>query len=366
MKKILTLLVCLISSSAWAGVPCSVPFQLQNNTVADATQVMANYNAILTCLSNAAASGANNDITSLNALSTPITPAQGGTPIFVGGISTGSGNAQIVPTVVPSVFSLSAGRLVTFFAGFSNTSATTLNVAGSGNVNIFRRTQLGISAMVGGEIIAGYPVTVQYDGTQFICMTCGPYMVGEIRDFASGSLTGLTGWTFIDGSCLSRTTYADLFSLIGTAYDPTGSTCDSSHFALPDGRGRVLVGWDDQGGTPANRITLAGSGCNGGVVGGAGCGLQNVTIAQNQLPNVAPTFTGSSPGSITPTTNATVIVNSGGGQFGASGGSIGTGSFNAITLPNSTGSVGSINGGVTQIVTPILPPLQIVIKIIKL
>lgn len=48
-----------------AGVPCTLPFNLQNNTVADATQVMANYNAIVTCLGSAAAAGVNSDITNL-------------------------------------------------------------------------------------------------------------------------------------------------------------------------------------------------------------------------------------------------------------------------------------------------------------
>lgn len=51
-----------------AGVPCSLPFDLLNGTVADATQVMANYNAIITCLLSAAASGVNSDITSLTAV----------------------------------------------------------------------------------------------------------------------------------------------------------------------------------------------------------------------------------------------------------------------------------------------------------
>ena len=63
------LLLALVGPSAQAGVSCSVPFNLQNGTTADATQVMANYNALIACLANAAAAGANNDITSLLALS---------------------------------------------------------------------------------------------------------------------------------------------------------------------------------------------------------------------------------------------------------------------------------------------------------
>jgi hypothetical protein len=59
-------------------VTITVPFNLSNGTTADATQVMANFNAILAGLTvQAASAGANTDITSLGALVTPIT-AQGG------------------------------------------------------------------------------------------------------------------------------------------------------------------------------------------------------------------------------------------------------------------------------------------------
>ncbi len=57
----------------------ALPFTLQNGTTADATQVMADFNSIKTDVnSNAAANGANNDITSLAGLTTPLSVAQGG------------------------------------------------------------------------------------------------------------------------------------------------------------------------------------------------------------------------------------------------------------------------------------------------
>ena len=90
MKKLLLLLLaslwlCASPLPAKATVSCSVPFNLTNGTVADATQVMADFNAILTCLSSSAAkSGANSDITSLTGLTTPLTPAQGGATALCG------------------------------------------------------------------------------------------------------------------------------------------------------------------------------------------------------------------------------------------------------------------------------------------
>src|SRR5882672_5153759 len=58
----------------------ALPFNLQNGTTADATQVMADFNSIKNDVNtNAAHNGANNDITSLAGLTTPLSIGQGGT-----------------------------------------------------------------------------------------------------------------------------------------------------------------------------------------------------------------------------------------------------------------------------------------------
>lgn len=63
----------------------AVPFTLQNGTIADATQVMADFNSIKNDVNaNAAHNGANNDITSLSGLTTPLSVAQGGTGSVLG------------------------------------------------------------------------------------------------------------------------------------------------------------------------------------------------------------------------------------------------------------------------------------------
>lgn len=60
------------------------------------------------------------------------------------------------------------------------------------------------------------------------------------------------GWLLCDGSEVSRTTYANLFTAIGTRY---GAGDGSSTFTLPDLRGRSLLGTGlgSQGGTLTNR-----------------------------------------------------------------------------------------------------------------
>lgn len=61
--------------------------------------------------------------------------------------------------------------------------------------------------------------------------------IGTIIQWASNTLP--TGWLLCDGSAVSRTTYADLFDVIGTTF---GSGDGSTTFNLPDLRGRVAVG----------------------------------------------------------------------------------------------------------------------------
>ena len=53
--------------------------------------------------------------------------------------------------------------------------------------------------------------------------------------------TAPTGWQLCDGSLVSRTTYAALFAVIGETY---GAGDGSTTFALPDLKGRAIVGRD--------------------------------------------------------------------------------------------------------------------------
>ena len=76
--------------------------------------------------------------------------------------------------------------------------------------------------------------------------------VGSLIMYAGSSAP--TGWLLCDGSAVSRSTYADLFSSIGTNY---GAGDGSSTFALPDLRGRMPLGLDNMGGTSANIVTNA-------------------------------------------------------------------------------------------------------------
>jgi len=112
--------------------------------------------------------------------------------------------------------------------------------------------------------------------------------LGAANTFVSGMLmpyagaTAPTGWLLCYGQAVNRTTYADLFAVVGTTY---GAGDGSTTFDLPDLRGRVVAGKDDMGGTSANRLTSSANGdLNGDGLGNSG-GSQTHTLALTELPN---------------------------------------------------------------------------------
>ena len=157
----------LHTRQAEAGVACSVPFNLTNGTTADASQVMANYNALIACLLNAAAAGNNTDITALLGLTTPISPTQGGSTVFIGTTPSASGNTIVISGTTPGSFSYTNGYTVVFLANAANVSTATINVNNQGNVNLFKQSTGGPIALTGGEIATSQIVIATYDGTQF-------------------------------------------------------------------------------------------------------------------------------------------------------------------------------------------------------
>lgn len=100
--------------------------------------------------------------------------------------------------------------------------------------------------------------------------------VGTILPFSSTD--NPAGWLLCDGSSYSTSTYSDLFSAIGYTYGGSVSV-----FAVPDLRGRALVGKDDMGGTAANRITTGVGGIDGTVLGNTG-GSQGVSLTIDTMP----------------------------------------------------------------------------------
>ena len=73
-------------------------------------------------------------------------------------------------------------------------------------------------------------------------------MTGTVFPFAGSAAP--SGWLLCDGSAVSRTTYARLFGIIGTAY---GAGNGTTTFNLPDLRGEFVRGLDAGRGVDSGR-----------------------------------------------------------------------------------------------------------------
>tara|TARA_A100001391_G_scaffold205110_1_gene203558 strand:+ start:110 stop:1480 length:1371 start_codon:yes stop_codon:yes gene_type:complete len=147
---------------------------------------------------------------------------------------------------------------------------------------------------------------------------------GTVVPFAGSSAP--TGYLLAQGQAVSRSTYSDLFSAIGTTY---GTGDGSSTFNLPDLRGRVVAGKDDMGGSSANRLTDQTGGLNGDTLGDTG-GSETHTLTEAQL--AAHTH-----GAGSYTAALTSGSNSSQGGFGNQGND----STNNLTVSGTSGSTGS-------------------------
>ncbi|MDK9364815.1 phage tail protein [Lelliottia wanjuensis] len=117
----------------------------------------------------------------------------------------------------------------------------------TGNFTITCKTATGSGIVV----IPGLVSRLFCDGVNISDETYNPNndMVGMMAAFAMNSAP--TGWLIADNSAVSRTTYARLFSRIGTLY---GAGNGSTTFNLPDGRGVVMRGFDAGRGFDGGRV----------------------------------------------------------------------------------------------------------------
>lgn len=230
-----------------------VPFTLQNGQTADATQVMADLNSIITDVNaGAAASGANSDITALLGLTTPISYLLGGTQVYTGGTVTGTANAIVLAAPAPAnSFTLTKGFVITWLPTASNTAATTLNVFGTGVTNVFKPTPAGPVACTGGEIVNAQMAAAIFDGTRFVLLTDALQLIGLLTNLASatpdlGTITthnaNITGTTAITslGSTAS-TTYPIYFIKFAGALTLTH---DATALIIPGGQSIVTSAGD--------------------------------------------------------------------------------------------------------------------------
>lgn len=341
-----------LTTPAAAQIVGSLPFNLQNNTVADASQVMANFNAIVNAVNqNAANSGTNTNILRLSALNVPLTKAQGGTNAYIAtATGTGTGNAQVIAATSPT-FTLAAGAVIQWVPVATNTSSTTLNVGGTGAINVVIPQNGTFTALAGGEIVSSSTMRALYDGTNYVLLTPNNTSVPSTAVFYTAGAAAPSGYFLLRGQAVSRTTYATLFSLIGTTY---GVGDGANTFNIPDVQGRYIASVDNG----ANRLEKCGS--SGALA--STCGGE--VLAQSALPNVTLGLTGSP----TPTVGGLAAVATKGGADSSYNPPGGTGlfsanAFGALSISVSSVNTASLNGGVTQSLAA--PPTIVLNAIMK-
>ena len=143
--------------------------------------------------------------------------------------------------------------------------------ASSGQVLSFNGTKFAPSNPVGGAFVSDTPPSSPVAGQVWFESDTGKSFVyydsywvetsgGRGDTNPVGSVTAFAGatapasWLLCYGQAVSRTTYATLFSVIGTTY---GAGDGTTTFTVPDMRGRAVAGLDNMGGTDAGRLSIA-------------------------------------------------------------------------------------------------------------
>jgi microcystin-dependent protein len=250
---------------------------------------------------------------------------------IAGAITTGGSSTAYTVTSYQVFDTLAhmSGQVIAFTPHTTNGATVTLNVDGLGAKPLRSAPSVELLA---GTLIQGTPYTALYNNSDAVWYLSNFYgnayniPLGGGMDFW-GPTPPNSSFVFPIGQAISRTTYATLFSMVGTDF---GTGDGSTTFNLPDKRGRVSAASD----ASANRLTTA-SGMNSGARAGVG-GAETSTIAQTNLPNV--NFVVASGQSV----SVSGTLSRAGGSAGAGSTGLGINANSSETLTtNSSGTVTS-------------------------
>lgn len=281
-------------------------------------------------------------------------------------------NSLSLPANVVTQFH--ANRRVKILDGSGNTlyGRVTASTFSSPNTN------LTLEFDGGATLGSGSPVSVKF-GIVSSQNTSMPSAMPVASIVSYAGATAPQGFLICDGSLVSKTTYGDLFGVIGTTY----GTGNATQFVLPDLRGKFSLGKSGSfnlgtsGGafaqTPTGTISSSFTGnpftplgnisVSGTVAGHAitQAQLPNITLQTNELVKIEqpPANRGSSSGAGATYAQANIPLG-GSGQTHAHGFS-GSGTFNGVSS-TPTGSVSaSFSGSSVDITNPYLS-LNYIIK----
>lgn len=267
-----------------------------------------------------------------------------------GGTSGGGANAQSITIANYDVDA--PGVVLRFIPGFTNTGPATISVNGRSPVALQRPSSIGLVALSGQELLVSEPTAIMFTGAVYkVVENTDMTRIGQSVEFRGSAAP--RGTLIEDGSCVSQTTYAPLFSVVGTSY----GSCSAGLFKLPDSRGQTFAAFDAQGANgAANRITTAT--CSAPNTAGGTCGLEGKTVQSSNIQqfSISVSSGGSSvPTSATPWNNASSINNSGvSGDYPQSASAVG----------NTTSFSGNV-GSASPTILATLPPITLGLRAIK-
>jgi len=215
------------------------------------------------------------------------------------------------------------GQELSFVVSPTNGQSPTLNVNSIGSYPLVTTANVAIPA---GSLIDGSIYTATFSNS-LNCWKLRGFYVNPYNVPLRGMLDyiGLnvpnSNFVFPTGQAISRTTYATLFSLVGTIY---GTGDGSTTFNVPDLTGRVTAMKE----ASVTRLTSTYFGGNSTTLGAVG-GLESHTLTTAQLASHSHANTladaGHSHG--TTTVNGASAISNAGGALG-----FGSGSFNSVGL----------------------------------
>lgn len=227
-KYLLALLALCFGTAAQAACP-ALPYTFVNDTIAQATEVNANFDLLRGCI---------------NTIYAHYGPSV---------TSTGTANAQVLTYADPPS-SYTAGDVYAFTVGpgLTNTGATTLRINGLPA----RSVTIGSASLVGGELVAGRPAVVMYDGTFF------QLLAGGVASVAQGGTGKAGSWSQGDIPILASST--QFGSSASLRWDTTnlrlglGTTSPLSRLHVLDASSHATFT-----GTGAGIVTVEGQSANG-------------------------------------------------------------------------------------------------------
>ncbi|NBW07789.1 MAG: hypothetical protein EBR82_07160 [Caulobacteraceae bacterium] len=261
-----------------------------------------------------------------------------------------TGNATYTCSLTPALTAYTTGGCLTLNANFANVTTATINVDTLGAKSILNRAG---SALAAGDITADRPITICYDGTQYIIQGDGgggatPTLVDVYWPF--GPPTG-SEIAFNPGATVVKAySFTPTFNMSFTKIAYQASGVASVAFSIYTFAGSTRVT-----NSTANCANSSGSG-NGHVCSFAG----TVTLTAGTTYRFA--FGGDAATGIYVSNGGTIAYNTGSGSGFAfsstvaigTAANVSTGSGGTLALPATTGSITAVTGSITANAYPMV------------